>query len=119
MGERVAKLGLEVHITELDAPYQGIKSHIDVEFQDDDSLSNTSGKNTQERQSEYDQERQQGHVYKELLSTCLRLPSCTGFQIWGFTDRYTWIGTEFHGLPFDECFRPKFAYCGMVNALKQ
>jgi endo-1,4-beta-xylanase len=71
--KRLTALGLEVHITEMDVKCTG--------------------------SSQYDL---QAQIYGSLLSTCLSIPGCKNFQSWGFTDKYTWLGTSAHPLPFDE-----------------
>ncbi len=59
------KLGIEVRITEFD---------IDIA---------DTGETLQERLTK------QAAYYKAILNVCLAAPNCTGFQTWGFTDKYT------------------------------
>merc|ERR1712070_311451 len=82
---RLAALGLQVHVTELDVkcPYGCDLS-------------------------------QQANVYAQLLRVCLAQPACTNFESWGFTDKYTWVGTSNRPLPFDSKFAPKPAVEAML-----
>jgi GH35 family endo-1,4-beta-xylanase len=36
---------------------------------------------------------------------------------WGFTDEYTWLGTDEYPLPFDVDYRKKPAYTAMLDVL--
>jgi len=86
---RLAALGLQVHITELDVkcPYGC-------------SLD------------------QQAAVYRQLLRVCLAQPACTNFESWGFTDKYTWVGSSNRPLPFDEKMQAKPAVLAMLAELQ-
>lgn len=101
---RLARLGLQVHVTELD-----VTCPVGCDLE------------------------QQAHVYRQLLRVCLEEPayrcrgqtlvnhsdalpstckihvlgSCTNFETWGFTDKYTWKGSASRPLPFDSNFGPK------------
>ena len=98
---RFAALGLEIHITELD-----------VRACDADSPCDGAALQTQ------------AQVYKELLSMCLSIPNCKSFEMWGFTDRHTWI-TDFNNpthknempLPYNVDYQEKPAFGGMLEAL--
>src|SRR5208282_950934 len=97
---RLTKLGLQVHITELDVSLPLESSGL-------------AGKNDLARQAE---------VYRDVVRACLQSPGCTAIQTWGFTDKYSWIGSYYHGkrgaaLPFDRAYRPKPAYDAMVEEL--
>lgn len=87
--ERYAALGLEVHITELD-------------------IKCGNPCNTQ----------QQATAYHDLLQVCVQSSACKNFETWGFTDKYTWIGSDQHPLPFDENYNSKPAVQSMLNALQ-
>jgi endo-1,4-beta-xylanase len=95
---RLAGLGLQVHITELDVSLP----------------SDSNGVATREdllRQAE---------VYRGVVRACLQSPGCTAIQTWGFTDKYSWIGSHTHGtrgaaLPFDRAYKPKPAYDAMLE----
>ena len=85
---RLAALGLEVHVTELD-----------VTCGDGCDL------------------QQQARVYAELLRVCLAQPACRNFETWGLTDKYTWKGPSQRPLPFDASMRPKPAFAAMIDVL--
>lgn len=90
---RIAALGLQVHITELD-----VSLPVDAD-----------GKT-----SPGDLERQ-ADLYRRIVHTCLANAACTAIQTWGFTDKYSWIGSHSHGargaaLLFDRSYGPKPPY---------
>ncbi len=98
--ERLTKLGLQVHITELDV---SLPVDSQGETQKEDLL----------RQSE---------IYRGVVRACLKNPGCTAIQTWGFTDKYSWIGSHSKGtrgaaLPFDRAYQPKPAYQAMLDEL--
>ncbi|MFZ1008242.1 MAG: endo-1,4-beta-xylanase [Candidatus Sulfotelmatobacter sp.] len=97
---RLTALGVQVHITELDVslPLNSISKA------DDKDLI---------RQSD---------VYRGIVRACLNSPGCTAIQTWGFTDKYSWIGshsrgTRSHALPFDRAYQPKPAYRAIYEEL--
>ncbi|MGC2450832.1 MAG: endo-1,4-beta-xylanase [Candidatus Sulfotelmatobacter sp.] len=97
---RLTKLGVQVHITELDV-----------------SLPIDSGGRAME-----DDLRRQADVYRGVVHACLQNPGCTAIQTWGFTDKYSWIGSHSHGsrgaaLPFDRGYQPKQAYFAILDEL--
>ena len=98
--ERLTKLGLQVHITELD-----VSLPVDAQ--------GVAQKQDTMRQAE---------IYRRLVRACMKSPGCTAIQTWGFTDKYSWIGSHSHGvrgaaLPFDRAYKPKPAYDAMLNEL--
>jgi endo-1,4-beta-xylanase len=97
--KRLAALGLEVQITEMD-----------VEIQDD----------ARPMQARLDAEAQ---IYRDMLSACLAVKQCTAFVMWGFTDRYSWIpaatGHPDAPLIFDAAYRPKPAYFALASVLNE
>jgi len=97
---RLAALGLQVHITELDVSLP-VDSY------------GWSGPEDLRRQAE---------VYRGIVRACLKSPGCTAIQTWGFTDKYSWIGSHSRGtrgqaLPFDRAYQPKSAYGAMLQEL--
>jgi endo-1,4-beta-xylanase len=97
---RLTALGLQVHITELDVslPVDGKGLP-----RNDDLL-------------------HQAEVYRGVARVCAQNPGCTAIQSWGFTDKYSWIGSHSHGtrgaaLPFDRAYKPKPAYDAMFEEL--
>ena len=99
---RLTALGLQVHITELDVSLP-IDSHRDLLHPED--------------------ARRQAEIYKSVTHACLQNAGCTAIQSWGFTDKYSWIGSHSHGtrgsaLPFDRNYKPKPAYDALLAELK-
>jgi len=97
---RLTALGLQVHITELD-----VSLPLDP-----------SG---QARTSDLER---QAEIYRGIFHACLQNAGCTAIQTWGFTDKYSWIGSHSHGtrgaaLPFDRAYKPKPAYDAMLSEL--
>ncbi len=92
--QRLAKLGLEIHITEMDVCIAG-----DV---------------TQEKLD------QQADIYRSIIDTCLSIDACKFIVMWGFTDLYSYwndnpsIGAAFI---FDESYQAKPAYDAIVEFL--
>lgn len=97
---RLAALGVQVHITELD-----VSLPVD-----------SSGA------AQQDDLRRQAETYRGVVRACLQSPGCTAIQTWGFTDKYSWIGSHSHGtrgaaLPFDRLYAPKPAYDAMLEEI--
>jgi endo-1,4-beta-xylanase len=97
---RLTALGLQVHITELD-----VSLPLD-----------SAGAAVQEDLA------RQATVYRGVVRACLQSPGCTAIQTWGFTDKWSWIGSHSHGtrgaaLPFDRAYKPKPAYDTMLEEL--
>jgi len=66
----------------------------------------------------------QADVYSQIAAACLAHAGCTAIQTWGFTDKYSWIGshskhTEGAALLFDREYRPKPAYTALRKALER
>ena len=96
---RLTSLGVQVHITELDVSLPLDGGHA----QQEDSL-------------------RQAEVYRGIVRACLQNPGCTAIQSWGFTDKYSWIGSHSRGtrgaaLMFDRAYKPKPAYDAMIEEL--
>lgn len=99
---RFTRLGLEVHLTEVDVgiPIQGPGEPSKAQLA------------------------WQAKIYREIATACAENPGCTAFQTWGFTDQYSWIPRATHGkrgdaLPFDVNFKPKPAYYAILDAFRQ
>jgi len=92
--ERFAKLGLELHITELD-----------IRLADSSAASLTA----------------QAKLYGEITTLCLQQPACKLIQSWGFTDKHSWIPRQYKGmgwaLPWDDKYEKKPAYEAVHDAL--
>jgi endo-1,4-beta-xylanase len=98
---RFTALGVQVHITELDFALpvdpNGIARPEDLQLQAD--------------------------IYRQIAGACVSHPGCTAIQTWGFTDKYSWIGshskqTQGAALPFDRDYRAKPAYEALRKALE-
>ena len=72
---RLSALGVQVHITELD-----VSLPVDA----------TGAIRSDDLQRQAD-------IYRNVLHACLQNPGCTAVQTWGFTDKYSWIGSHSHG----------------------
>jgi len=97
---RFTALGLQVHITEMD-----VSLPVDP--------SGNASREDLERQAE---------IYREIARACISHKGCTAIQTWGFTDKYSWIGshskkTRGAALPFDRNYQPKPAYEALRQAL--
>jgi endo-1,4-beta-xylanase len=97
---RLTALGLQVHITELDV---SLPVDADGTFSPADL-------------------RRQAEIYRDVVHTCLQNVRCTAIQTWGFTDKYSWIGSHSHGsqggaLLFDKTFKPKPAYASVLQEI--
>jgi endo-1,4-beta-xylanase len=99
---RFAALGVQVQITEMDVALpvdaDGNPTPADLQLQAD--------------------------VYRKIASACLAHVGCTAIQTWGFTDKYSWIGshskhTQGAALLFDREYRPKPAYDTLRKVLEQ
>jgi GH35 family endo-1,4-beta-xylanase len=58
----------------------------------------------------------------QIVRAWLNNAGCTAIQTWGFTDKYSWIGSHSHGtrgqaLPFDRTDQPKSAYRALLEEL--
>ena len=63
----------------------------------------------------------QRRVYHDVVAVCVAEPRCHAITFWGFTDRYSWIDAFFgpdDPLLFDESYRAKPAYSGVMDALR-
>ena len=97
---RFTALGVQVHITEMD---------VSLPVDPDGNAVNSDLQ-------------QQASIYRQVAEACLAHPGCTAIQTWGFTDKYSWIGshskkTRGAALPFDRNYQPKPAYEALRQAL--
>jgi endo-1,4-beta-xylanase len=100
--KRLTALGVQVHITEMDVA-------LPVDALGDARAEDLRG---------------QAEIYREIVTACLAFTGCTAIQTWGFTDKYSWIGshskkTEGAALLFDRNYRAKPAYEAVRNGLAQ
>jgi endo-1,4-beta-xylanase len=91
---RFVKLGMQVHITEMDV---AVPVNADGKVKNPEDL------------------QKQANIYAQIAKACMKNAGCTALQTWGFTDKYSWIGwftkhTKGDALPFDRQYQPKPAY---------
>lgn len=96
--QRLADLGLQVHITEMD-----IRTQYSQDTAPEISTSFTQ-------------------IYRQTLAACLQVAACRVFTTWGVTDHYSWIpswtGNPDSPLLFDKNYQPKPAYFALIELLK-
>lgn len=94
---RLAGLGVEVQVTEMDV-------RLPEPYRDEDLQA-------------------QARVYTDTLQVCLEAPNCSALVLWGFTDACSWVPAFFRGwgraLVFDEQYRPKPAHAAMLAVLAE
>jgi endo-1,4-beta-xylanase len=94
---RLADLGLELSITEMDIRI---------------NLPSTS-----------EELNRQAAAYRDSINFCLTTPNCRALLTWGFTDRHSWIPSFFAGwgdaLIYDAGYQPKPSYFALREALIQ
>lgn len=92
--KRFAKLGLELHLTEIDVRL-------------DDSIPPSFAA--------------QAKLYGEITALCVQQPACKLLQTWGFTDKHSWIPGFYKGqgwaLLWDDKYQKKAAYEAVQSAL--
>ena len=99
--KRFADLGVQLHITELDVrlPLQ------------------PGGRPAPDMLT------QQAAIYRNVAEACVKVKACTSIQLWGFTDRYSWVPFAFKGtgaaLPYDADYKPKPAWEALKGALEK
>jgi endo-1,4-beta-xylanase len=93
--QRFADLGLEIYVTEMDV-----------------RVSSSTNSAELEKQASY---------YKNIIEKCMAQPAVKGIQVWGHTDKYSWVPQTFPGrdnaLLFDKNYNPKPSYYAMQAAL--
>jgi endo-1,4-beta-xylanase len=93
--QRFADLGLEIYITEMDVRVSSNPSASELQTQAD--------------------------YYKGVIQKCMAQPAVKAIQIWGFTDKYSWVPQTFPGrgaaLIFDSNYNPKASYYAVQSAL--
>jgi endo-1,4-beta-xylanase len=63
----------------------------------------------------------QANVYANIMAAVLNQPACLGFEMWGFTDKYSWIPGSYPGygaaLILDANYQAKPAYYALLAEL--
>ena len=85
---RFANLGLDIYITEMDVGMRAGTTDAD-----------------------------QANVYRKITEICLAQPACKALQVWGVTDRYTWLDDSTTPLLLDRNYQPKSAYTAIQEVL--
>jgi endo-1,4-beta-xylanase len=98
---RFSKLGIQIHITEMDVALPVTEA------------------GSAKKSADLDR---QAEIYREIVKICLQTPGCTAIQTWGVTDKYSWLGRATHqtkgaGLLFDRLYQPKPAYDALQQVL--
>lgn len=91
--QRLAGLGLRVHISEMDVKVNGV-----------------AGTTAQKLEA-------QKAAYKSIVAVCLAEPRCEAITFWGVSDAHTWISGD-TPLLFDAQYAAKPAYSGVLDALR-
>lgn len=91
--QRLAGLGLRVHISEMDVKVNGV-----------------AGSTAQKLEA-------QKAAYKSIVAVCLAEPRCEAVTFWGVSDAHTWISGD-TPLLFDAQYAAKPAYTGVLDALR-
>ncbi len=95
--ERLAALGLELSITEMDVRMKLPASAEDLQ--------------------------KQAAAYRDVADFCLAESSCKALLLWGFTDKHSWIPGEFPNtggaLIFDNLYKPKPAFNALLESFER
>ncbi len=94
--KRLADLGLQVNISEMDVRIRDLPG-------------DTASRLQRQRQ-----------VYHDVVAACLAEPRCEAVTFWGVSDAHSWVDTTFgpdDPLLFDQEFRAKPAWYGVDDAL--
>lgn len=93
--QRLADLGLQVNLSELDVRVRDVPGDAATKLQ------------------------RQRQVYRDVVAACVAVPRCEAVTLWGFTDAHSWIDGAFGAddpLPLDELYRAKPAFFGLEDA---
>ena len=95
--QRLASLGLELSITEMDVRINLPSTFVELQ--------------------------QQAAAYGDVINFCLTEKACKALVMWGFTDRHSWIPGFFSGwgeaLILDMSYQPKPAYTALKEVLER
>ena len=90
--QRLAALGLTVHISEMDV-----------------RINDVAGTDATRLEL-------QRAAYRDVVRVCVQQPQCEAVTFWGFTDAHTWLRGD-RPLLFDAMYQPKPAYFGVLDAI--
>jgi endo-1,4-beta-xylanase len=54
--------------------------------------------------------------YATVVGACKQVDACVGITVWGFTDKYTWLGSSTEPLLWDASLKKKAAYTSVLSA---
>jgi GH35 family endo-1,4-beta-xylanase len=94
---RLAALGLQVNISEMDVRVRDVPGDAAAKLQ------------------------RQRQVYHDVVAACLAQPRCEAVTFWGFTDAHSWVDAAFGAddpLLLDDNYRAKPAFFGVLDALQ-
>ena len=95
--QRLAALGVEISITEMDVRIALPADATELQ--------------------------QQALAYGDAVRFCLDQPNCASLTIWGFTDKYSWVPSVFSGfgdaLIYNASYQPKPAYTALQSVLEE
>ena len=97
--ERFAKLGLEIHITEMDVQIEEAKGLFEEKL------------------------KKEAKFYGDIINMALLIPQFKALLQWGVNDKYSWVSTwlthkDDAPLMFDKENKPKLAYYAVKKALE-
>ena len=52
----------------------------------------------------------EAELYRQVARACVEQIACQRITTWGYTDRYSWLGSDRQALPFDVNYQPKPAW---------
>ena len=125
-GVPIDGVGLQMHISRLDIDTASLATNIArltaLGLQVDITEMDVSLPLQADRAASKDDLQRQAELYRSVIHACLENPGCTAIQSWGFTDKYSWIGSHTRGargaaLPFDPSYQPKGAYNEILREL--
>jgi endo-1,4-beta-xylanase len=108
---RIGQLGLKVNISEMDGRVS--KLPLPPQTSNPTSVATTNIKEHSDMV--------QTTIYRDILIAALSEPCFNGIWFWGFSDRHTWVKNFYHDdtpLLYDEMYKKKPCYYGVVDALK-
>ena len=60
----------------------------------------------------------EAEVYRQVARACVEQIACQRVTTWGYTDRYSWIGSDRQALPFDVNYQPKPAWQALQGEVR-
>jgi endo-1,4-beta-xylanase len=60
----------------------------------------------------------EAEVYRQVARACVEQIACQRVTTWGYSDRYSWIGSDRQALPFDTNYQPKPAWQALEGEVR-